>query len=158
MSAQPHDLAAVQAVYARYARHLDDDALQDWLGLFADECEYRVLPRENVDQGLPLALIDCTHRRMLTDRIVSLQEANFFNVHHCRHLVSSIVLVPDDGPDLVSEADYAVFQTDQEGVTRIFSVGRYRAWMRPQHGQLKITRMRVVADTYGIRTLLAIPI
>jgi hypothetical protein len=30
--------------------------------------------------------------------------------------------------------------------------------MRLQHGQLKITRMRVVADTYGIRTLLAIPI
>jgi anthranilate 1,2-dioxygenase small subunit len=160
MSRRQDDLAAVQAVYGQYARHLDDNALQAWFELFADECEYRVVPRENVDQGLPLALIDCSNRRMLADRIVSLKEANFFNVHYSRHILSSITLVPDAdaGADIASEADYAAFQTDQEGVTRIFSVGRYRAWMRMEEGRLKIARMTVVADTYGIRTLLAIPI
>jgi len=158
MSGSRDDLAAVQALYAQYARHLDDNALQAWFELFADECEYRVVPRENVEQGLPLALIDCTNRRMLADRIVSLKEANFFNVHYSRHILSSITLLADAGSDIVSEADYTAFQTDQEGVTRIFSVGRYQASMRREDGRLKLTRMTVVADTYGIRTLLAIPI
>jgi anthranilate 1,2-dioxygenase small subunit len=95
---------------------------------------------------------------MLADRIVSLKEANFFNVHYSRHILSSITLLPDAGPDILSEADYVAFQTDQEGVTRIFSVGRYQASMRREHGRLKLARMTVVADTHGIRTLLAIPI
>ena len=38
-----------------YGRLLDEDRLEDWVELFAEDCRYEIISRENRDQNLPLS-------------------------------------------------------------------------------------------------------
>ncbi len=56
------------------------------------------------------------------------------------------------------EASYAVFQTDQEGVSRLFSVGRYSDRIVFTDEGPRFKEKTVIADTASVPTLLATPI
>jgi hypothetical protein len=56
------------------------------------------------------------------------------------------------------EASYSAFQTNLEGATRLFSVGRYRMGLLVVSGIARIRSAVVVADTGLIPTLLATPL
>ena len=141
-------------LYARYGALLDAEAYDDWLGLFAAECRYQVLPRENWRAGLPAALIFCDSRAVLEDRISALRLANKFNIHNDRHLIGLPRLVEAD----VAEAPFAVFQTGQEGETRLFAAGLYRDRLAVENGSLKIADKLVVLDSFAVPSLLATPL
>lgn len=143
---------------ADYAESLDAGRFDEWLQLFAEDCRYDVVPRENVEQGLPVSLILCTSKAQMRDRIMALREANEYNLHYPRHLVSSIKAraVADDMVEI--GANYAVFQTNLEGQSRLFSVGRYQARARIENGRLLLREQRVIVDTYSVPTLLAMPL
>ena len=81
------DRAAVHDLLAEYGALLDSAKYDEWLGLFAQECRYYVMPRENYDRDLPAALIFCDSRAVLEDRIRALREANKYNIHTDRHLI-----------------------------------------------------------------------
>ena len=127
----------------------------EWLDLFAEECRYQVMPRENYDRGLPAALIFCDSRAMLEDRIRALREANKYNIHTDRHVIGLPRLF-DDG--LTVEAPFAVYQTDQEGETRLFATGLYRDRLRCGGGGLKIGDKLILLDTFAVPSLLATPL
>jgi anthranilate 1,2-dioxygenase small subunit len=148
----------VFALYSEYARRIDDARFDDWLNLFAEDCSYQVLPRENVQRGMELPIIRCRTRDMLRDRIVSLQQANIYNIHNDRHLITNVVVLSGDAEDVSSEADFAIYQTNQEGETRLFSVGRYRTRLVRHDGVLKIAAMTAIVDTASVPTLMATPI
>ena len=158
MSGDPALYLYVLAVYAEYGRRIDDARFDDWLELFADDCAYHVLPRENQQRGLPLPIIRCRTRDMLRDRIVSLQQANIYNIHNDRHLISGVALTGREGDTVSAEADFAIFQTDQEGETRLFSVGRYHTRFARAGGALKIVEQKAIVDTASVATLMATPI
>ena len=61
----PEAKAALAELLAEYANLIDEDRLEDWLDLFADECIYRVVPRENFDLGQAGAYA-CMFRRAIT--------------------------------------------------------------------------------------------
>lgn len=69
------ELAALQD---RYVAALDNDRIEEWPGLFTDDCLYEIVSKENEDQGLPAPLMHCDGIRMLRDRIVSLRHANIY--------------------------------------------------------------------------------
>ena len=71
----------IEDLYNQYGSCLDDGLLENWLELFADKCSYKIMPRENIELGLPAALMLCENKNMLVDRIVSLRQANEFSVH-----------------------------------------------------------------------------
>jgi 3-phenylpropionate/cinnamic acid dioxygenase small subunit len=141
---------------AEYGALLDSARYQQWLGLFAAECRYRVMPRENHESGLPAGLILCDSRAMLEDRIMALREANKYNIHSDRHLIGLPRLFSVDG--LVIEAPFAVFQTDQEGATRLYATGLYHDQLEVAEGGLKICDKLVLLDTFAVPTLLATPL
>ena len=145
---------ALWDLFARYGALIDAEQYDDWLGLFAAECRYRVVPRENFVAGLPAALILCDSRAGLEDRISALRQANKFNIHNDRHLIGLPRLV---APDL-SEAPFAVYQTDQEGATRLFATGLYRDRLILEPGGLKIADKLIVLDTFAVPSLLATPL
>lgn len=149
------DRGAVLDLLAEYAARLDLAQYDEWLGLFATECRYRVIPRENWDRRLPAALIFCDSRAVLEDRIMALKTANKYNIHTDRHLIGLPRLL-GDGLDL--EAPFAVYQTDQEGETRLFATGLYRDRLEPAGHSLKIRDKLVLLDTFAIPTLLATPL
>ena len=149
---------AVSDLLAEYGMALDQDRLEDWATLFTDDCDYRVISRENEEQGLPNVMIWCDNRDMLLDRIESYRHVNEYNLHWDRHVIGlPRHFGPVDGIWQV-EASYSAFQTDLEGATRLFSVGRYRMGLRVESGVARIRSAVVVADTGLIPTLLATPL
>ena len=146
-----------EELIAAYADLIDEDRLEEWLDLFSETASYRIVSRENEEQSLPLALMLCDNKDMLRDRIVSLRQANIYNIHWDRHVVSLVRVRAVDGEHEIT-ASYALYHTTQEGETRLFSVGRYRDRVVREDGRLRFRDKTVVVDTGAILTLLATPI
>lgn len=141
-------------LYAAYGGSIDAADWDAWLGLFAAECRYRIVPRENFDRGLPAGLVFCDSRAMLEDRIMALQEANKYNIHWDRHLIG----LPRRVGEASVEAAFAVYQTDQEGESRLFATGLYRDGVVVEGGRLKFRDKLVLLDTFAVPSLLSTPL
>ncbi len=149
---------AVQALLAEYGGLLDLGRYDDWLALFAAECRYEVVPRENDAAGLPVALILCDSRAMLEDRIAALLQANKYNLHSDRHLIGPPRLVLAEPGRIDIEAPFAVYQTDPEGETTLFATGLYRDRIERDGERLRLAEVTVLLDTFAVPTLLATPL
>ena len=152
------DRGAIHDLLAEYGALLDAEKYDEWLGLFAAECRYNVMPRENYDRGLPAALMYCDSRAMLEDRIGALREANKFNIHSDRHLIGLPRIIGSAADALEIEAPFAVYQTDQEGETRLFATGLYRDSLVAGQGGPRIRDKLILLDTFAVPTLLATPL
>jgi anthranilate 1,2-dioxygenase small subunit len=149
---------AIAKLQADQAAFIDADQLEDWLDFFTEDCVYRVIPAENIAQGLPACLILCTNRNMLRDRVVALRVANEYNIHTDRHLVGFPRVIGHSDSTYIVESSYAVFQTDQEGESRLFSVGKYLDKIVFMNGEPKFKEKTVVVDTSAVPTMLAVPL
>jgi anthranilate 1,2-dioxygenase small subunit len=147
---------AAEDLMIEYAERIDSDRLEDWLDLFTEDAVYQIIPRENFDRGLPASLWLCANKNQIRDRVLSLRNANEYNLHYDRHLITNIRI--RDGDVLRLDANYAVFQTDLEGKSRLFSVGRYRDEVREEAGGLLISRKIIIVDSFSVPTLLATPL
>ncbi len=150
--------AAICALEYRYARLLDDDRLEEWPDLFVERGVYKVIPRENMSRQPPLPIFFCDGRAMMVDRVRSLREANVYNLHYARHVVTNIEIlgVREDAVEVA--ACYTVYQTDLEGQTRLFSVGQYRDIVDIGGEVPRFREKMAVVDTFNIPNLLAIPL
>ena len=81
----------------------DDDELELWPTLFVQQgCRYQVIPRENLRQDPPMAILMCDSHGMMRDRIRSLREGNVYNLHFPRRQITNIdVLGERDGEAFV---------------------------------------------------------
>ena len=141
-----------------YADAIDSERFDDWLELFTEDARYEVVPRENVEQNLPAALILCTSKDMLRDRIVSLRNANEYNLHYDRHLVGRARIRELSRQEWRLDASFAVFQSTLEGQSKLFCVGRYEDRVRSEGGSLRFAAKRIVIDSFSVPTLLATPL
>lgn len=149
---------AIDSLYGDYAALLDDDDYEAWLGLFAESCSYVVIPRDNHDRGLPVALMRCDNLDMLRDRITALTTANEYNIHwSLRILGRPRITAAADGLFDVG-CSYLVMQTNQEGQSRVFSAGRHRDRVSLVDGLARFEQKKVIVDTFCIPTLLAKPL
>jgi anthranilate 1,2-dioxygenase small subunit len=57
-----------------------------------------------------------------------------------------------------ARANLVVYQSSEEGVSRLYMVARYRALLRPSGENWLIKSMDVVVDSFGIDTMLAVPL
>src|SRR5439155_175075 len=69
---------------------VDEDRLEDWVELFDEDCDYRIVTRENVEQGLPNVLMWCDNKNMLRDRVESYRNVNLYNPHYDRHVIGPL--------------------------------------------------------------------
>lgn len=148
----------MQALLAEYGGLLDLGRYDDWLALFAAECRYEVVPRENHDAGLPVALILCDSRAMLEDRVAALLQANKYNIHTDRHIIGLPRIVAAETGRIAVEAPFAVYQTDTEGETILFAAGLYRDRLETRGDALLLAEKLVLLDTFAVPTLLATPL
>ncbi|HSU77754.1 MAG TPA: anthranilate 1,2-dioxygenase, partial [Burkholderiales bacterium] len=114
--------------------------------------------RENVEQGLPNVLMWCDNKNMLRDRVESYRHVNEYNPHYDRHIIGPLRVLGDNAGITVFEASYSLFQTDLEGNSRLFSVGRYRVEAVLRDGAARLRSVQVIADTGTVPSLLATPI
>jgi anthranilate 1,2-dioxygenase small subunit len=149
---------ALTALMAGYAMAIDENRLEDWVELFDEECDYKVVTRENVEQQLPNVLTWCDNKNMLRDRIESYRHVNLYNLHYDRHVLGPLHFTGNAGPAWRFEVSYSLFQTDLEGASRLFSVGRYRVEALLEGEAARLRSVTVIADTSLVPSLLATPL
>jgi anthranilate 1,2-dioxygenase small subunit len=152
------DRFALYDLFAGYGALIDAGKFDAWLALFAATCTYHIVPRENYERGLPAGLVYCDSRAILEDRVRALREANKYNIHIDRHLIGLPRLIGEDGDAKLVEGPFAVYQTDQEGETRLFATGLYRDRIVVEAGDFKFRDKLVVLDTFAVPSLLATPL
>ena len=149
---------AIRDLMTEYVHLIDEDRLEDWLDVFVEDCVYKILSRENEDDDLPLELMSCDNKNMLRDRVLSLREANIYNIHTDKHVLGPVRMLGErDGLHRV-EANYAVYQTNQDGESELFSVGTYRDAILFVAGRPYFKEKVVVVDTFGVRRMLSTPL
>ena len=148
----------LERLYARYARAIDDDRLEDWPDFFADDCRYRIVSADNYDEVLPLAVIQADSKAMLRDRVASIRKANIFEDHRYKHFISALDVtgVQDGVADVV--ANYQVIRIDIRGDAMLFSVGRYQDRVRIDSDAPLFLERLVIFDNGRVDTLLALPL
>ena len=151
------DRLALYDLYAAYGGLIDAAEWDAWLDLFAAACRYQIIPRENAELGLPAGLIFCDSRAVLEDRIMALREANKYNIHWDRHVIG-LPRILDAGGEISVQAPFAVYQSDQEGSSRLFATGLYRDRIISEGDHLKFRDKMVLLDTFAVPSLLATPL
>ena len=141
-----------------YIHCIDDDRLEDWPGFFEEACVYKIIPRENTERNLPIALVYCDNKGMLIDRVVSLRKANVYNLHYDRHIVSNVLVGEGGDGSWTLKANYIVYQTDLEGESMLFSTGKYDAVVVANGDGHKFREMVVTVDTYAVPNLISTPL
>ena len=153
---------AVEDLLHAYAHCIDSDNLEEWPSFFTEDCLYKVIPRENTDQGLPIAVMYCDSQGMLRDRVVAHRKANLYAPHFYRHLVSNIRITGQQNGVIAAHSHYVVFRTLadplQYGTTEVYSTGEYRDKIVVAPGRSKFTEKIVIVDTCRISSLLVTPL
>jgi anthranilate 1,2-dioxygenase small subunit len=149
---------AIHDLMADYCHYIDDDRLEDWLDFFTEDCVYKILSRENVENDLPLELLSCRNKNMLRDRILSLREANIYNIHFDKHILGAVRILAEENGAYRVQANYTVYQSNQDGVSELFNVGTYRDLIVFADGKPLFKEKIAIADTFGIPRLLSTPI
>ncbi|PKU23451.1 aromatic-ring-hydroxylating dioxygenase subunit beta [Telmatospirillum siberiense] len=149
---------AVTDLLAAATLRLDEDELESWVECFEETAVYRILSRENVARGLPLPLFQCDNKNMLRDRVLSLRKANVTNPHRDCHVAGLPALEAEADGTISVTSSYALYQTDPDGVGRLFSVGRYRDRIRIAGSAAKFIERVVIVDMFSIPTMLSTPI
>jgi anthranilate 1,2-dioxygenase small subunit len=149
---------ALTALMADYAMAIDENRLEDWVELFDEACDYKVVTRENVEQDLPNVLMWADNKNMLRDRVEAYRQVNLYNLHYDRHVLGPLRFTAQSGALWRFDVSYNLFQTELEGASRLFSVGKYRVEAEVHDGVGRLKSVTVVADTGLVPSLLATPI
>jgi len=152
----------VEELLHAYVHCIDDDRLEEWPAFFTEDCLYKIMPRENAERELPIALMYCDGRGMLHDRVVAHRAANLYAPHYYRHLVSALRILGEDKGVIAAQANYAVFRTMADpihyGESEIYSVGMYLDKIVFCEGKARFQEKVVVVDTCRIQSLLVTPL
>jgi len=148
----------VETLYADYAAALDDNELERWPDFFVEDCIYKLVPRENWERNLPVALMLCESRSMLRDRITAVRNTAVYAPRSLRHFIGQI-RVKEEGSDLLRvSANYMVLQTMLDELTRIQNAGKYLDLIARTEGGLRFKEKICVFDSVLVPNSLIYPV
>lgn len=143
-------------LYDEIADLLDRDQIEALPGYFVDECLYRIISRENYDQGLPAATLYCDGIRMLRDRVLALRETQVYEPRSWRHFISGVRVTGQSGDIIHAGANFMVTEAMSDAEPTILLVGRYEDRLVRREGQLFFVERSVIYDNYRVvRSLIA---
>lgn len=150
---------AVESFLFEYAACLNDERYAEWPEFFEPDCRYEILSRENVDLGLPVPLMGCYSHGMVVDRVLMLVKKTLtYRKMYFRHQIGNVRVRRIDEASVEAQANIIVHQTDLEGVSSIYLVGRYVDQLVLREGRLRIRTKAVILDSFGIDNMLAVPV
>jgi anthranilate 1,2-dioxygenase small subunit len=141
-----------------YAQCLDEGRLEEWPEFFTERGVYKLIGRENVERGLPLATMFCDSRAMMKDRVTAIRKALFYSPRSLRHLTGNLKIIEQEGDAWIAQANYVVFQTLQDEETKVFNAGKYVDKIVLEGGRYRFKEKIVVYDTIQIPSMIVIPI
>jgi 3-phenylpropionate/cinnamic acid dioxygenase small subunit len=142
-----------------YASCIDADRLEEWPGLFLEDCRYRITTAENYRRGYAAGIIYAEGRAMLSDRVAALRQANIYERQRYRHIVGLPALGASEPGEIAAETSFLVVRTMRDGRMDLFATGVYLDRIREDaEGQLRFAERIVVCDSARFDTLVAIPL
>jgi 3-phenylpropionate/cinnamic acid dioxygenase small subunit len=151
----------IQDLNARYVAAIDDNRLESWPDFFIAQGRYRVTTAENIERGLPLAMIYATSQAMLRDRVRSLRDANVYEAQRYRHVIGPPLIEPDATTGewgARARTSFIVARIMHTGETTIFATGCYQDQVVFVDGEARFAEKIAILDSRLIDTLLAIPL
>lgn len=142
----------------RYIATIDDDRLEQWPDFFVEDGVYQILPKENVDLGLPAGVMHCFNRAMMRDRITSLRNANIYEAQIYRHFTSALQFQQEADGAIRMRSNYLVIRTLTNGESSVYQAGTYDDVVVRTPEGLRYRSKRAIFDTSRIHTLLVIPV
>ncbi len=150
------------SLYSDYAMVCDSAEWEKWPDFFVEEGTYRLQPRENFDQGLPLCLLALESKNMIRDRVYGVKETLYHDPYYQRHIVGTprvlSVAHSAEGEQIRSEANYVVIRTKFDGDSTVLSVGYYRDLIVRTPQGLKFQSRLCVYDSEMIANSIIYPI
>jgi 3-phenylpropionate/cinnamic acid dioxygenase small subunit len=149
-------LFRLSALNTEYASCIDEDRLEDWPGLFLEQCLYKITTADNHRRGYAAGLVYADSRAMLIDRVAALREANIYERQSYRHIVGMPLMRA--GEVIAAETPFLVVRTMRDGRIDLFASGVYLDRVYEEGDRLRFAERIVVCDSSRIDTLLAIPL
>ena len=157
--AVPPDLRQrIGDLYCAYCDALDDGELERWPEFFPETCLYKVLPRENFDRHLPIAVIACESRAMLRDRVTALSQTALYAPRIVRHHLSSLRIRALEPDGIRASANFLLIQTLVDHPSEIFLAGAYDDRIVEADGTLRFAEKICVYDSTIVPTSLVFPV
>ena len=72
--------------------------------------------------------------------------------------MSNVQVLSNTDTSVQANAHLVVYQSSEEGVSSLYMVARYELELLKREEAFKIGRMAVVVDSFGINTMLAVPL
>ncbi len=149
----------LERLYADYASRLDDGPLENWPDLFCEECLYLLMPRDNYERSLPLAIMRCESRGMLQDRVRAVRETVMHEPRYLRHQISNIRIHDVSGDTIGVSAHYSVIETLHDELPHVLSVGRYLDLVeRQEDGGLLFREKHCIYDSVLVPNTIVYPV
>ena len=148
----------IEDLYAEYADVLDTEDLERWPELFVEHAFYDVIPRENYERGMPLAIMRCESRAMMQDRVRAIRGTLMFEPRYVRHLISSFRIAANGDGEIDVTANYAVLETLPDEMTKVLNAGRYVDMLVREDGKLRFKQKRCVYDSSVVPNSLVYPV
>ena len=142
-----------------YADCLNQKRYEEFPSFFKEEdCHYEVQSKENEDLGLTTPIMGCYSHGMIRDRVAQLIDNTLtYRRLNLRHFISNI-RIEHDGNKINLKANFQVMQSDLEGVSELYLVGRYEDVLILEQGELKFISKRAILDSFSIPNMLAVPV
>lgn len=149
-------------LYSDYAMVCDSADWEKWPDFFVETGTYRLQPRENFEQGLPLCLLALESKAMIRDRVYGVKETMYHDPYYQRHIVGTPRVLSverdADGGRITAEASYAVIRTKYDGESTVFNAGYYRDLIVRTPEGLKLQSRLCVYDSEMIPNSIIYPI
>ncbi len=145
-------------LYADYAVVVDSADWARWPEFFTEDGRYRLQPRENYEQGLPLCLLALESQAMIRDRVFGVKETMYHDPYYQRHIVGTPRVLAVEGERILAEANYAVIRTKLDGESTVFNAGFYRDEIVTTPEGLRFASRLCVYDSEMIANSLIYPI
>ena len=144
-------------LFAAYADCLDSGDYDLWPELFTEDATYRIVPRENHDRNLPIALFFTESRDMMKDRVYAIKESLMTEPRFYRHINSAARIVGHDTGVIKVKSNVLLVESMIEKPTEIVLSGCYLDTLVRQDGRLLFQERICVVDTLLIPTSLIVP-
>lgn len=150
---------AVENLIHEWSRAIDENRVEAIAGLMRDDGRYTVISRFNADRGLPLAIIDAHSAAQLRDRILSMRQANVYEPHHYRHIISGVQILGEQKGLLEVRSNFLVVRTlEIDGSMMLYASGQAQDLVDVSGAAPRFASRKMVFDSRAVETLMVIPI
>jgi anthranilate 1,2-dioxygenase small subunit len=152
------DLQRIRSLMVDYCYAIDEGDLKRWPDFFSAQCLYRITTRENESQNMPLSIMLCDSQAMLFDRVEAIEQANIFEPHTYRHILSDSVVTGGADETVKLKTSFCCIRTMLDGSMLLFAAGCYYDEVELSDDTCLLKSRTVVLDSSKVDTLLAIPL